>query len=66
MSHLVAMFDGHWSSASGDIKYLTCHMTLQNHVIDGSSNFINGSSSGYITTLPSLMAIAMLVVKMCF
>ena len=44
-------------------KYLTCHVTLQNHVIDGSSNFISGSSSWYITTLASLEAIAMLVVK---
>ena len=29
--HLV-MFGGHWSSASGDIKHLTCHVNLQNHV----------------------------------
>ena len=31
----------HWSSASGDIKYLTCHLTL----IEASSNFMSGSLS---------------------
>ena len=36
--HLV-MLGGHWSSASGDIKYLKCHVTLQNHVIKESSNY---------------------------
>ena len=46
MSHHLALSDGHWSSASGDIKYLTCHVTLQNKVTEGSSNFINGSSHG--------------------
>ena len=29
-SHL-AMFGDHWSSASGNMKYLTCHMSLLNH-----------------------------------
>ena len=33
------MLSGHWSSASGDIKYLTYHVTLQNHVIKESSNY---------------------------
>ena len=32
-------------------------MTLQNHGIDRSSNFMSGSSSWYITTLPNLVAI---------
>ena len=47
----------HWSSASGDINYLTCHVALQNHVIEGSSNFMSGSSSWYMTTLASLVTI---------
>ena len=38
--HYLAMFDGHWSSASEDINNLTCHVALQKHVIEGSSNFI--------------------------
>ena len=43
--------------ASGDIKYLTCHITLQSNVIEGSSNFMSGCSSWYITTLPSFVVI---------
>ena len=34
------MFGGHWSSASGDIKYLIYRVTLQNHVIEVSCNFV--------------------------
>ena len=62
LSHHLAMFVDRWSSGSEYTKYLTCHMTLQNHVIEGSSNFMSGSSSLYITTLPSLLAIGIIVV----
>ena len=51
VSHNLVMFGGHWSSTSGDIKYLTCHVTSQNHMTEGSSNFISGSSSWYVTNL---------------
>ena len=51
------MFGGQWSSASGDIKYLICHVISQNHVIEGLSNFLSWSSSWYVTTLPCLVAI---------
>ena len=44
-SHHLAMFGCHWSNANEDIKYLTCDVTLQNHVTEGSSNFISESSS---------------------
>ena len=63
VSHHLAMFGGHWSSASGDVKYLTCHVTLQNYVIEGSVNFVSGSSSWYITTLPSLVATGIVAVQ---
>ena len=33
--HNLAMFGGHWTSASGDIKYLKCRVTSENHVIEG-------------------------------
>ena len=66
VSHYLAIFDDHWSSAGGDIKYLTCHVTFQNHVVEGSSNFISESSSRYITTLPSLVTLAIIVVEICF
>ena len=45
VSYHLAMFGGHWSSASGDLKYLTYHVTLQIRVIKGSSNVMIGSSS---------------------
>ena len=40
------MFGGNWRSASGDerIKYLACHMTLQDHVIEVSRNVMVGTS----------------------
>ena len=63
VSHHLAMFGGHWSSASGDVKYLTCHVTLKNYVIEGSVNFVSGSSSWYITTLPSLVATGIIAVQ---
>ena len=60
MSHHLAMFGGHWFSASEDIN--SCHVTLVNHVIEGSSNFMDGSSSWYVTTLPSLEDLDFVVV----
>ena len=54
------MFDGNWSSATEDIKNL-CHLTLQNHVIEGLYNFLSGWSSWKVTTLPSLIAIDIVV-----
>ena len=50
------MFGSDWSSACKDIKYLICHVTSQNHVIDGSSNFVSWSSSWYVTILSCLVA----------
>ena len=31
---------GHWSSANGDVKYLTRHVTSQDYAIGGSCDFI--------------------------
>ena len=59
MSHHLVMFDGHWSSAIKDIRHLTCHLNLQNHMIEGSSNFISGISP----TLPTLVAIGIVLVE---
>ena len=36
----------HWSIGSGDIKYLICHVTSQNRVIQGSSNFMREALHG--------------------
>ena len=35
ISHHVGMYGGHWSIACGDIKYLVCRLTSQNHMIEG-------------------------------
>ena len=63
LDHL-GMFCGHWSSGSGDKKYLICHVTSQNQVIEGSRNFIDGSSSMYVTNLPNLVATGIVIVEM--
>ena len=42
------MFGGHWSIPCGDTKYLTYQVTLQNHVIEESSDFMGWISSWYI------------------
>ena len=58
----LGMFGGHWSSASGDKKYIICQVTSQKQVIEISGNFIGGSSSLYVTTLPSLVARGIVIV----
>ena len=35
--------------------YLICHVTLTNHLIKGSCDFMEQSSSLYVTTLPGLV-----------
>ena len=57
------MFHGDWSSASGDITYLACHVTLQNQVVDGLSDAMSGSTAWYITTLTSLVVIGIVVLE---
>ena len=54
VSYHLAMRGVHWSTVSGDIKYLSCHETSQNYMID---------SSGYITTLPILAVIAIVIYR---
>ena len=61
LSH--STFLSHWSSASGEILYLICHMISRDHVIIGPSIFIIGSSSLYIPTLTSLVALDIVVVE---
>ena len=44
--------------------YLTYHMTSQNHLIEGSSELIGGTSSQYVTTLTSsLINTAIVIVE---
>ena len=57
------MFGGHWSSASGDVIYLTRHVTSQNHVIERPRNFLDWISSWHVITLPSVVVIGIMVVQ---
>ena len=43
VSHHLAMFGGHWSSASGNMQYVNIQVTSQNHLTERSSNFMSGS-----------------------
>ena len=63
VSHLLAMFGDHWSSASGNIKYLVFHVTSQNHLIEGSCKFMIETSLLYVTVMSSLMAIGIVVTE---
>ena len=53
---------GNWSCASGNVKYLICHVTSQSHVIEGSCNFLRVSLL-YFTTPPNLVAIGLVIVN---
>ena len=61
-----ATISDHWSNAGVDIKYLTCHVTSPNQVIEELCNFMSGNSSLYLNTLPSLIDIGIVVVEICF
>lgn len=55
-----------WSSATGDITYLICHVTSQEHEIEGSCNFLSESLLLYFITLPSLVVSSIVVVELFF
>ena len=57
------LVNGHRPCGSTDITYLTCHMTLQDHVISGSIDFMEEGSLLYVTNLPSLVAVALVVME---
>ena len=63
VSHHLAMFGNLWSVTNEDLKYLICHVTSQNHMIEGSVNFMSGRSSSYVTTLPRFLAIGIVVAE---
>ena len=48
------------------MKYLLCHVTSQDHVIEILSNFLSGSSSWYVTSLRSLVATGIVTVGIVF
>ena len=60
--HLVK-FNGHKPCSSRDKMYLICHRTLKVHMIKKSFDFVERSSSFYITTKPYLIGIVTVVVE---
>ena len=62
-SYHSAKFGGHQHCGSGDIVVLVCHVILQDHMINGSCDFMSRSPSREVTILPSLGAIGTLIVE---
>ena len=58
----------HWSSATGNITYLICHISLQDHQItritwiSRSCDILGGNYSFYVITLPILIVAGIMVV----
>ena len=63
VSHHLAMFGDHWSSANGNIKYLIFHVTSQNRLIERSCKFMNKTALLYVTIMPSLVAMDIVVIE---
>ena len=57
VSHHFAKFRGYKPCGSSDTAARIIYMTLQDYVIKGSGNFMEGNSSLYIPTLPKLIDI---------
>ena len=55
--HHLAKFSSHKPCSSSDTAAKIFYVTLQDHVIKESGNFVEGNSSLYIPTLPTLIAI---------
>ena len=64
MSYHLAKFAGHRLSCSRDITGLKLHLTLQDHLIKGLYEFMEGNFSLYISTLPNLVATGIVLVDM--
>ena len=60
--HHSSKFGAHRGCESGDIMVLVCDMILQDHVIKGSCDFMDGRP-WQVTTLPRLVAIGIVVVE---
>ena len=58
-----ALFSGQSHCGNRDIMYSVCHVTLKNYVIKGSYDFMEGSSSSHVATLPGLVAIGIVIVE---
>ena len=61
ISHHFAKFNSHRPRNSTDIRDLRFLINLQDYVIKGSCNFVQGTSSLYTPSLPNLVAIGFVV-----
>ena len=64
VTHHFAKRCGHTRCGSSDTAVKIVYMTLQDHVIEGSGDFMEGQSSLYIPTLPKLIAIDIMLMDM--
>ena len=61
VSYHFAKFNGHRPCGSTDTADKTAYVTLQDHVIKGSGNVMEGNSLLYIPTLLKLIAIGIVL-----
>ena len=66
VSYHLSMIGVHKTSASRDITYLICHVSSQDHMIEGSFDVMGASSSLCFTTLAGLVAVGLMLVGRCF
>ena len=63
LSPHTANFDGHKHYNSEDISFLICRVISEEHMIKALFNLMVGSPSCYVTTLPSLVTIDIVLVE---
>ena len=66
VSHHLAIFGSHCSGGNIGITYLLFHVNPKDHLNKESRDFRIGSSSVYVTSLPSLVTIDTIIVEICF
>ena len=64
VSHHFAKFCGHRPCGNSDTAVKIVYMTLQDHVVKGSGDFMETNSTLYIPTLPKLIAIDIVLMYM--
>ena len=58
-----AWFGVSGSSTNGNVMHAIYPVTSKDYLIDGSCEFIDGSSSQYVTTLTSFVAIGIVIAE---
>ena len=61
VSHRPVRFGGHWHCGGGEIIVLVCHVIFQDQEIKAFCDFMDESSSCYVTNLPSFLTISIVV-----